>query len=103
MKALSISQVCLTGAIILGLMVAWSTTAPQKISADTLIGGDVAGCRCTGTTAGGNCNVVVGCSGRVTTCDVGGSGPETCGSAGSHPCSGGGVCDNIADAKCTKS
>ena len=58
MKILSISNVCLVGALMLGLFVAWSASCPQQLSERSLI---VGGCnpshgdKCKGT-SGSNCS-----------------------------------------------
>ena len=43
MKTLSISSVCLVGALMLGLFAAWGATAPQVITGEQIAGG---GCPC---------------------------------------------------------
>jgi hypothetical protein len=44
MKILSISNVCLVGALILGVWVAWSATGPQRISGNQLVAGCLTPC-----------------------------------------------------------
>jgi hypothetical protein len=39
MKILGISNVCLVGALILGVWVAWSATGPQRVSGNQLVAG----------------------------------------------------------------
>ena len=39
MKALKISHLCLVGALMLGLMVAWSAASPQQLLSSDIVGG----------------------------------------------------------------
>jgi len=93
MKTLSISRLCLVGALMLGLLVAWSAAAPQQIAGNLSIGAGA--CCCTGTDPQ---SCPTGCSGQLVVCTWGDSGSTSCFHGLTSPCSGEG-CNTYHDAR----
>ena len=102
MKTLKISQLCLVGIMVLGVMAAYISFAPQTLSASELIGGCPTG-DCKGTTDLVNCMHILPtcCSNYVIhLCEWQEDGPGLCAPTGLQQCWGPGDCSKIQDQKC---
>jgi len=112
MKALRLSQLCLVGALALGIMILWIGISPSAATADSLVGGWAEGSGCCDGYDSGNCtsgtdpvNGSYNCGGTTTKfCLISSSGPSMCAVGTNNNCYGTtgsySNCDDGADTTC---